>query len=396
VKTLLTAALAFALSACSLTAPRFEAPPRCNDIAFPYADGWLGGDAAYSIPLPSGKTAWLFGDSFVAPGPQQNRVGSDFINNSIALSDCGDDGRWRIDYHWGPATEERRATAFLEADTAGRFWWLFDGFVYEGELYIGLLEVEKGPPRGPLNLPFHYHGMKLARVANPEASPEDWDVTILPLSRDRVALPGSSMVVQGDFLWLFTFIDRGATDYPRMLARLPLRALDARPSDPSVALTYLARDGSWKPGLDAADAKILMEDNASEMSVRYNVELGAWLAIYGYPDVQPGFPAVPPSDTIYARTAASLEGPWSAPRAIYRIPELDPGLRRNEKTICYAAKEHPEFEGPGELVLTYVCNLFTPSDARPLAVLHELNLAMDLYRPVVVRLPLNGLQLTEE
>ena len=37
--------------------------------SFPYENGWLGADAAYSIPLGSGKSLWLFGDTFVG-GPR--------------------------------------------------------------------------------------------------------------------------------------------------------------------------------------------------------------------------------------------------------------------------------------------------------------------------------------
>ncbi|MGH9529142.1 MAG: hypothetical protein ACRD2S_04400, partial [Terriglobales bacterium] len=32
---------------------------------FSYTDGWLGADDAYSIPLASSKSLWLFGDTFV-------------------------------------------------------------------------------------------------------------------------------------------------------------------------------------------------------------------------------------------------------------------------------------------------------------------------------------------
>ncbi len=251
--------------------------------------------------------------------------------------------------------------------------------------------VAKGKPRGPLNLPFHYHGMKLALVANPEAPPEEWKTEVAALSEDPIALPASSMVIDGEHLYLFTFLDLDATRFPRMLARLPLAALNERPLDLAARLAYLDEDGTWRPGLDATRAKILMNDNATEMSVRFHADLGKWVAIYGYPDVRPGFPELPPSDTIYARTARHLEGPWSEPRAIYRMPELDPARRRNPKTICYAAKEHPELAREGELVITYVCNLFTPTDAEPLAVLQELKLDMDLYRPVVVRLPIERL-----
>ena len=32
---------------------------------YPYRQGWLGGDAAYSVPLSPGRTLWLFGDTFI-------------------------------------------------------------------------------------------------------------------------------------------------------------------------------------------------------------------------------------------------------------------------------------------------------------------------------------------
>lgn len=376
------------LAACTLQQPPTLERHSCPDIGFPYSGGWLGGDAAYSIPLAHGRSLWLFGDSFVGSPENKDRVGSTFINNSIAISHCDPREGWTVDYDWTPERGKTPASAFLKAEEPGRFWWLFDGFLHQNELYLGLLVVEKGEPRGPLNLPFHYHGLRLARISNPSAAPADWAITVLPLSDNTTALPASSMVVANGYLYLFTFLDLDATRFPRMLARLPLAALKARPDALGKELTYLARDGLWKPGLDAEDAKILMEDNATEMSVRFHPEIDRWVAVYGYPDVSPEFPSVPPSDAIYARTAENLEGPWSAPRRIYSIPELAPSLRRNEKTICYAAKEHPQLAEPGQLLLTYVCNLFTPSRAEGLTVLQELKLDMDLYRPVVVSLPL--------
>lgn len=63
--------------------------------------GWLGGDAAYSIPLPStgaNTTLWLFGDSFVANQGSEPERRTPFIHNSIALSECTKDGTFEIEY----------------------------------------------------------------------------------------------------------------------------------------------------------------------------------------------------------------------------------------------------------------------------------------------------------
>lgn len=382
------AALLCLLAGCASLAPR---PPevRCGPPEFPYEDGWLGGDAAYSVALEPGRSVWLFGDTFVGEPGAGTRVGSHFVHNSVAISECVN-GDWEIDYYWTPARNGEGPRAFLEPEglEGQRYWWLFDGFVHGGALYIGLLIVEPSEPRGPLGLPFRYAGMHLARIANPGAEPDEWQANVLPLSTDPNALPGSAMVVEGDYVYLFTFLDRDATGYPRTLARLPLAALDA-PSDLTRRLEYLAQDGRWKAGHHATDARILMDDDASEMSVRFHPEIGRWIAVYSFPDVQEATADAAPSDRVQLRTAPRPEGPWSAPVTIYRVPELgtDPTVDRDPNTFCYAAKEHPRYAREGEIVVTYVCNLFTRSGEEPYAILQRLLERMDLYRPQVVTLP---------
>jgi hypothetical protein len=365
----------------------------CGPPRFPYTAGWLGGDAAYSIPLPNGKSVWLFGDTFVGTPDQQTRAGSTFIHNSIAISECLRSGEWKIQYAWGRG-KDGTAHAFLDPGEKDAYWWLFDGFLHEDQLYIGLLRVTGSEPRGPLNLPFSYQGMGLARIENPKDAPVDWRIEILPLSEGAVALPGSTMVVHGDHVYLFTFLDLDAEHYPRMLARFPLVALDLSPARPVDSLEYLAKSGEWKPGLDPSDGKVLMEDNASEMSVRYHPEIGRWVAVYNYPNLTDAFPEIPPSDRIYIRTAGQLKGPWSEPKSIYRIPELDESYAagHDPNTFCYAAKEHPEYAREGRLLFTYVCNLFTPSTQDPLEVMKRLAVKMHLYRPIAVSIPFPSVQ----
>ncbi|MEO6923504.1 MAG: hypothetical protein ABI142_06740, partial [Bryocella sp.] len=59
------------------------------------------------------------------------------------------------------------------------------------------------------------------------------------------------------------------------------------------------------------------------------------------------------------------------------IPEMQPGPDRDKNVFCYAAKEHPEFEGAHDLLFTYVCNTMdVPSLATNLKI----------YFPQVVRI----------
>ena len=64
--------------------------------SFPYKDGWLGGDAAYSVRLGDGRSLWLFGDTFVGKPGASDRKGAAMIANSVALSTCGVSGKVSI------------------------------------------------------------------------------------------------------------------------------------------------------------------------------------------------------------------------------------------------------------------------------------------------------------
>jgi hypothetical protein len=347
--------------------------------SFPYQQGWLGGDGAYSVPLPGARSLWLFGDTFVGAPGQRDRAGAHFVHNSVGISSCGADGRFAIEYFWGAGAEPR---AFLERDEG--WWWLNGGFLHGGALYLVMLGVESAPPHGPLNVPFRFTGSALGRVADPAGDPTQWRVEVLPLSDGSRALPVSAAVVHGAHLHLFAFVAEADGGSPRFLARLPLARLAA----PAAALETLARDGRWLPGLVPEHARILMGDDATEMSVRHEPASGRWIAVYNHPDVRGTFPDVTPSDAVHARTADRLEGPWSEPELIFRIPELDPSRRSDRNVGCYAAKEQAQFSLPGALTFTYVCNLFSGRGEDPYAILERLQRRMDLYRPVAASVTL--------
>ena len=97
-----------------------------------------------------------------------------------------------------------------------------------------------------------------------------------------------------------------------------------------------------------------MAHGSSELSIRYHPELKKWMAVMFAPTWF--------SDTIILRTADQLTGPWTEGQPIYNVPEMKKAnTGYDPDTFCYAAKEHPEFEKPGELVFTYVCNTLKPA-----------------------------------
>lgn len=387
------------LAAQALGCSSFRArtgPVACTP-AFALEDGWLGGDAVYSVALPDRwvgerRTLWLFGDSYVAdpakPLPT-DRVGAAFVHNTIGLSSCRG-SEFDIDYVWSTGADGG-PRAFIEpTDQEASWYWLFDGFVHRGALYLGLLEVAPAAPDGPLGMPFRLIGMSLARIDDPDAPPERWPVRVVSLSTSREAFPAAAMRVDGDHVLLFAFAASSDDRQPRFLTRLPLAALDRDLDDLGPWLETWTADQVWDRGFLPDRAAILMPDNATEMSVEPHRDAQGTtrlLAVYGSP-LQTGPDGQPPvtrSHAVYARRASSPTGPWSDRLPIYEMEEardLEGG------TICYAAKEHPAFARPGELLITYVCNAVAAPGQDAWDALHRLEGDMDLYVPRVIRIPM--------
>ncbi|MAG33949.1 MAG: hypothetical protein CL908_23970 [Deltaproteobacteria bacterium] len=376
--------------------------------SFPDRNGWYGGDAAFSLPLAigDGRTSlWLFGDSFVERAEAPGGRAYPFVHNTVGLSHCDSDGRWQLETFWRrgkgkphaffePDPEASWARPVLGVSRTPAYYWPSDAFMAHGMLFVGLLRVAPGEPRGPFRLPFRLLGVDLARIENPRAKPPDWRIRLSTLSEDRIAFPGSAFVITRRFLYAFAFYDRGDDRAPRMLSRLPLDALTAWQPDLSPRLETWTAGSGWKPGFLPDEAAILMDDDASEMSVHFDLERGQWLAVYSDPTPEPsrvspneprppGEPAELTPASVRLRRADRLEGPWSAPAPLVQIPELSPHAqgRIDENLFCYAGKAHPQFAERSQLLVTYVCNLFARSEEETILILRRLAESPELYRP---------------
>jgi hypothetical protein len=67
---------------------------------FPYQQGWLGADGAYSIPIGAGQSLWIFADTFVGLSTAATRAQlNGFIHNTIAISTCNGPN-CSFQYYW--------------------------------------------------------------------------------------------------------------------------------------------------------------------------------------------------------------------------------------------------------------------------------------------------------
>ncbi|MGB6386055.1 MAG: DUF4185 domain-containing protein [Terriglobales bacterium] len=338
--------------------------------SFPFQQHWQGADAAYSIPLRDGRVVWIFGDTLY--GDERLVAGEEprMVHNTIGISTCKD-GKWKIDYTIKKDAKDNPDSFFKPEQNNGTYYWALDGVAHnvehDDELWITLVCVRNVPNSNAFALGFEICGTDLAHITGIEGDPQHWKVAYFPLVAEGMhANPSASALIEGDHLYIYALYEVGSR--PQILTRIPLQGL----GDPRKNLQYLGSDDKWHDGIEPANAKIIMKTGASEMSVRYHPELKKWIAVMVDPQIF--------SDKVILRTSPNLIGPWTDGEVIYHIPILrKTNAKYDADTFCYAGKEHPEFEQPGELLFTYVCNTM-----KPRKLLAETN----IYFPQVVRMPM--------
>src|SRR5882724_822742 len=175
--------------------PNPPSPPpvaaACTSGNFPCQQGWLGADGAYSVDLGGGKSLWIFGDTFIGPASATSRTqATGFIHNSIAISTCTGQN-CTFQYSWAGIGTSTVGPMF---SAPGSDWfWPMDGFVYNGTLYLALMQMHATRTGGAFG--FAYSGAQLASISNYTAPPNQWSVTYQNLNTGGSAVPGASIVV---------------------------------------------------------------------------------------------------------------------------------------------------------------------------------------------------------
>lgn len=333
-------------------------------LNFPYEQGWLGADDAYSVPIGHGKSVWLFGDTFAGDIGNKDRNKTTMVRNSVGVTTCVADKPCTIQYFWkNPKTPKPRS--FFATGTEEEWYWPMDGYLDGDKLYVSLMIVRNKPGAGPTDaFGFEIDGTRWATVSNAMAPPDEWKISIKDLTKKDL-WPGSSIVRDGDFVLFYTQASQGEGKGYMIVMRVPVKKIDS----PEKNFEYLANDGQWHVGLPHGDAQHVIDQAISEMSVRYHPSTKKWVAI------SPGIEF--PSKRVIARTADSPIGPWSQPQDIFEFPEMKAANPIYDKdTFCYATKEHTEFED-ANVVMTYACNS---------SVIAKVMNTLELYRPQVVLL----------
>lgn len=326
---------------------------------------WLGGDAILSIPLAPDRTLWLFGDSLVARSAANVRREAVMPHNTVALERGLELQGAEISFHWRRDLLGRPSSFFPDQGT--RYFWPGHGLRFEnGPLVIFLFGIVSTPGKG---LGFDGAGYAIAVIDDPDAPLDEWkpriaDGPALPFD----AMPSTAVARSGEHV--VALATRQSGTHAGALVRYRVESLAQ--GDLSGAEWWCGEDRGWVPtgSVGAEGPAFVIDDAGSECSLHWDERVKSWVHVASY-----GFGAT----TIGLRTAPAITGPWSAPTTIYRPPESD-----RPTPFVYAAKAHPEIEGPSpdDLVITYATNSLDFLD------LFTVRGANELYWPRVVVVPL--------
>jgi hypothetical protein len=311
-------------------------------IAFPYKQGWMGADAAYSIALDKHKSLWFFGDTFIQNSQMLSRINSRLIHNSIGV--FTNQKSCEMHYYWGNQTE--KAKAFFTTKENNTFYWPKAGVYTKENVYLFLTKIKKISDNA---LGFKTVGASIAVIDNPKQPPSKWHVKIIPLTWPEGIEIASTVVKHNNELLIFC---SDAVNQKTFIIKTELSKL-ANPK-----WSTLTADNQWVHRLKVDKALSVFNHNITEMSVfKTN---NHWLAVYSL------FPGI-----LTIKSAISLKGPWTLLRPIVNLrpPSSD------DDVFCYAAKAH-QLEEQGDYFITYVCNSFNFD--------HLIN-DLSIYKPILLK-----------
>ncbi|WP_157683555.1 DUF4185 domain-containing protein [Microlunatus soli] len=309
------------------------------------AGRWTGADSAYSVPLPDGRIAWLYSDTFLGTvnADHSRPTDSPFIHNSIIIDDHGE-----LTTYTGGTPDAPRSLVAPEGsgDETGSWYWFGDGTVEGDQLRVLVLEFEK---TGDGVFDFAFVATAVASFRLPDLA-----VTVRSLPDSPISW-ASAVLECGRYSYVYGVEDLQSTKYAH-LARVPRGRLTESP--------WQYYDGAGWSADPTASARILT-GVSNEFSVQRlgGVDGGGFGLVTG--DARESL-----SPDILLYRSSTPTGPFTDPVRLYSTPETSGNI------FTYNAKSHPELAGDGELLVTYNVNSFDTADVYA---------EVDNYRPRYLR-----------
>jgi hypothetical protein len=295
-----------------------------NTFTTMYGPGWIGGDGTYSTKLPDGSEAFAFSDTLIGTA-QPNGEGSltGLVHNSELVGPLSD-----LTADIGGTTSAPQLL-IPDANGPGDEWQVAATDVENGEQLIFVNDFADGGGT--------YTGRSGIAVMSIPADGVPALSSIVPIPTDSHTQWGNALMQSGGYTYIYgSDIDVALNVFDGMkVARVPLgQSLDTS------AWQYWNGSG-WVSG----------EANAvPEVSVTVLTGVAPQPSGNGYVAVSiPGWAGG--DTTVDLSYACAPSGPWSAPKAVYEIPEI---AWLGE--TAYIPTFHTELSTQGDLVVSYNIN----------------------------------------
>jgi hypothetical protein len=302
----------------------------------PKGPDWAGGDVGMSVPLPDGRDAWLFGDTFVGTILPDGTRSPDtrMVRNSLVVQ-SGD----LLTTITGPGD-----SSTVPEPAPDRWYWPADGMVEGNALLVFVHQFER---TGPGSWDFRYLNTSIATFSLPGLQYQGLD-----------PVPGSDEVGWGTWLMsddAYTYI----YGYP------------PTGGEPVVARTERGDlDDDWEY-FDGSGWS-MSADDAAPIASGVPIQYAVVPVNGGYSMISMGTAMSP---QLFARFGPSPAGPFGNQKLLYTAPDAD-------EIYAYNAVAHPEHTENGRLLVSYCVNAQEWAD---------LFTHPDYYRPRFVRVPMEAL-----
>ena len=289
--------------------------------------GWLTADGQESVPLPDGRAAWFFSDTWLGVTDTLNNFTNtdQLVNNDLVAQTGLPPNGTLTTYFTG--TSASPTALMIPPTPKGAQWWYWprDAIVENDTLKILLPEVERATPNAdPTNSNIESIGyislpdFKVIKIENVPYLSTDYYTVLLQEDTGKYNYAYGSRTVDSN-----TF----AT-----IARYPRNQLSA-----AVAWQFLS-DTSW-----VSDYTKATSISSNTFGAIVKLGTGNYAAVYE-PDV---------SNQIYIMYAPTPWGPWTNNTLVYQIPYLANG-------ITYFPYLHKETANNGVYTLSYSTNTGIP------------------------------------
>ncbi|WP_165977805.1 phospholipase A2 [Nonomuraea diastatica] len=290
---------------------------------------WTGGDSTVSVPLPDGRTAWLFSDTFLgAVSSDYSRPqNAPFINNSIVVQQGSALGPT---IHGGSSAQPK---SLVIASAADEFYWVGDATVAGEELRAVYGKFRKTEAEGPFA--FERVGTSLVTFALPGLTVSS--VRDLPLA-GPVGW-GSAIMEDGTYTYVYGSESAEGLKFGHV----------ARVTSGDLGGAWEFWTGSGWSAQESASARF-MSGVPEGMSVHKS---GNQYVLVTQESHEPF------SHWLVAYVSGSATGPFTGPIYLESAPEPELSAYRQ---FIYHGRAHPQLSDPGELLLSYDVNTIENAD----------------------------------